>query len=232
MEKRNKTLNTINELVLENNEVIKNPTDILQELEQFYKKLYTKRSDVMSENFFMNTTLNHFKLSSEQQRSCEGEISFEECYISLHSMPTQKSPGSDGLPVEFYNVFWEEIGILMVNSLNYAFQRGFISDEQGRACVTLIPKHSKDPRYLKNWRPISLLNTDYKILTKCLARRLKGVLPDLISREQTGYLKGRYIGENIRLILDLINFCEKMQFLEAYSSYILRRLLIAWIGSF
>ena len=209
LEKRNKTQNTICELLLKNGEVTKNPTDILTELEHFYSDLYTKCNEVKSEHFFNTISFNYTKLSIDQQRSCEGLISLEECSRSLHSMPSQKSPGSDGLPVEFYKIFWDEVGTLVVNSFNYAFQRGFISDEQGRACITLIPKKSKDPRLIKNWRPIALLNTDYKILTKSIANRLKTVLPDLISHEQTGYLKGRYIGENVRLILDLINFCEK-----------------------
>ena len=103
---------------------------------------------------------------------------------------------------------WDEIGILVVNSFNHAFNLGHISDEQGRACITLIPKPSKDHRFLKNWRPIALLNTDYKIVAKSLANRMKVVLNDLISPEQTGFLKGRFIGENVRLILDLINHCD------------------------
>lgn len=103
---------------------------------------------------------------------------------------------------------WNEIGILVLNSFNKAIQNGHISDEQGRACITLIPKPSKDHRFLKNWRPIALLNVDYKIVAKSLARSLKQVLPDLISPEQTGFLKNRFIGENIRCILDLINYCD------------------------
>ena len=59
---------------------------------------------------------------------------------------------------------------------------------------------------MKNWRPISLLNTDYKIITNCIALRLKRVLPSIIHSDQTGFLKGRYIGENIRLVLDVIEY--------------------------
>ena len=68
----------------------------------------------------------------------------------------------------------------------------------------MIPKKNKDPLLLKNWRPISLLNTDYKLATKCIAKRLEKVLPYLIDGDQTGYIKGRFIGENIRLISDTI----------------------------
>ena len=72
----------------------------------------------------------------------------------------------------------------------------------------LILKKNKDRTILENLRPISLLNVDYKILTKVLARRLEKVLPKLISPDQTGYVKGRYIGENIRLIEDLMFYTE------------------------
>ena len=68
----------------------------------------------------------------------------------------------------------------------------------------MIPKKNKDPLLLKNWRFISLLNTDYKLATKCIAKRLEKVLPYLIDGDQTGYIKGRFIGENIRLISDII----------------------------
>ena len=74
--------------------------------------------------------------------------------------------------------------------------------------ITHIPKKDKSPLFLKNWRPISILNTDYKILTGCLATRIKKVLPSIISHDQCGFLHGRYIGECIRKVLDIISYCE------------------------
>ena len=180
----------------------------MNEIKKFYEDLFTKRKDINSFNFYSNLYLNHKKLSEEESASCEGPLTLNECTSSLNSMSLNKSPGSDGLPVEFYRTFWNEIGLLVTNSFNHAFRKGCLSDEQGRACITLIPKSSKDHRFLKNWRPIALLNVDYKIAAKCLANRMKVVLQDLISPEQTGFLKGRFIGENIRLILDLIDYCD------------------------
>ena len=72
----------------------------------------------------------------------------------------------------------------------------------------LIPKKGKDPKKVENLRPISLLNVLYKIVTKTIANRLAKVIPDLIHRDQTGFIKGRFIGENIRLILDIITETE------------------------
>jgi hypothetical protein len=85
-------------------------------------------------------------------------------------------------------------------------EKGEMSIDQRRGVINLIPKKDKDVRYLKNWRPISLLNTDYKILTKTLAVRLKMVLPSVIHPDQVAYLKGRYIGQNIRTIIDIMDY--------------------------
>ena len=96
-----------------------------------------------------------------------------------------------------YLKFWELLGQELVNSVNYAFEMGELSISQKRGIITLIPK--KD-----NWGPISLLNTDYKIATKAIAARIAKVLPSLIHGDQTGYIKGRFIGQNVRLIADII----------------------------
>ena len=74
----------------------------------------------------------------------------------------------------------------------------------------MLPKTGKDLRWLKNWRPLSLLNTDYKILAKIFARRLQVVLPNLIDEDQVAYIKGRYIGENIRKIVDIFEYTDKL----------------------
>ena len=84
-----------------------------------------------------------------------------------------------------------------------------LSISQRRGKISLIPKKSKGKTILENLRPISLLNVDYKILTKVIAKRIEKVLPTLINPDQTGYVKGRYIGENVRLIYDLIHYTDK-----------------------
>ena len=85
---------------------------------------------------------------------------------------------------------------------------GILSNDQRRGILNLTPKANKDLRFLRNWRPISILNTDYKILAKVLASRLQQVLPVLVNKDQVGYIKGRYIGENIRMIEDVMNYTE------------------------
>ena len=75
--------------------------------------------------------------------------------------------------------------------------------------MSLIPKSGKDLRYLKSWRPVTLLATDYKILAKALATRLQKVISDLVNHDQVGYIKGRYIGENVRIIDDMMIYTSK-----------------------
>ena len=79
-----------------------------------------------------------------------------------------------------------------------------MSITQRRGIVKLIPKKDAEPYLIKNWRPISLFICDYKIAAKAIANRLKQVLPKLIDNDQTGFLKGRSIAENIRLIDSII----------------------------
>ena len=62
---------------------------------------------------------------------------------------------------------------------------------------------------MSNWRPITLLNVDYKIVTRALAKRLQVIMTSIINSDQTGYVKGRYIGENIRLIEDVLRYTQK-----------------------
>ena len=153
---------------------------------------------VVKKTFMINDKL--------QAKLCEGIITEQECAEALRGMNNGKSPGSDGFTVEFFKVFWKDIKILLLESINYSFLQGELSVDQKRGIITLIPKKDKIRLLLKNWRPISLLNTDYKILTKCLAKRLHKVLPSLIDFDQTGFLQGRYIGENIRTVADLIDY--------------------------
>ena len=77
---------------------------------------------------------------------------------------------------------------------------------QRRGIIKLIPKKDTEPYFIKNRQPISLLNCDYKIAAKAIANRFKQVLPNLIDNDQTGFLKGRFIGENIRLIDSIIKY--------------------------
>ena len=123
-------------------------------------------------------------------------------------MQNNKSPGNDGLTKEFFVTFWEDIKDAFLNSCRTAKLKNKLSTSQRQAVIKLIEKKDKDKRFIKNWRPISLLNVDYKIISKALTSRLKKVLPDLISLQQTAYVGNRFIGESSRLIADIIEITD------------------------
>ena len=91
-----------------------------------------------------------------------------------------------------------------MESVNQAFHTKILSISQRQAVIKLIEKKDRDKRYISNWRPISLLNVDTKILSKAISNKLKTVLPTLISSQQTAYVKNRFIGESGRLISDIV----------------------------
>ena len=140
---------------------------------------------------------------------CEEKLTVKECFDTLLTMSNGKSPGNDGLTKEFYVCFWEDLDSLLVDTLNYAFQYSELSTSQRQAVITLIEKKGRDKRLIKNWRPISLINVDTKIASKNLAMRIKEFLPQLVDRGQTAYVKGRNIGESIRLTDDLLEYADK-----------------------
>ena len=109
-------------------------------------------------------------------------------------MESNKSPGSDGLPAEFYKaVFWNDVHHYLLNALNCAYAKGLLAITQRRGLITLLPKKNKPASFLKNCRPITLLNCDYKITTKSIASRVGKVIPRIINHDQTGFLKNRFM---------------------------------------
>jgi hypothetical protein len=105
-------------------------------------------------------------------------------------MATGKSPGLDGLPAEFYQRFWSLLGIDFVDVINFAYNHGQLSPSQRSGLITLIHKHG-DRLDMKNWRPITLLCVDYKIVAKAIANRLLGVIAKVTHSDQTCGVPGR-----------------------------------------
>ena len=107
-------------------------------------------------------------------------------------MKNGSAPGPDGIPVEFYKTFWPDVKFLFMNSLHCSHTVGILSPTQRQGTISLIHEGKdmvKDK--LTNWRPISLTNADYKIISKAMALRLKNVLPKSINQNQAGFVKGR-----------------------------------------
>ena len=197
-------------LTLDDGSDVTSQTEILTEVERFYKSLYQKNKDEIID-YDLNTVINANidKLSNSDRDSLEGKITLDEAAITLKNMSNNKSPGSDGFTAEFFKMFWKDLGHFVVRSLNYGYESGTLSQAQRQGIITCIPKDGKPKHFMKNWRPITLLNTIFKIASGTLANRIKTVLPRIINSDQTGFIPGRYIGENTRLIYDIMHYTEE-----------------------
>ena len=145
-------------------------------------------------------------LSDEESSSCEGLLTMEECGLALRGMASGKTPGSDGFPVEFYTTFWDTFWDL-VRTLNFAYVHGRLSISQCRGLIILLFKKG-DRLQTKNWRPISLLNIDYKFATWTMAGRLLAVIASVVSPDQTCGVPRYTISEIFALFRDTIAYAE------------------------
>ena len=155
----------------------------MSEIHSFHSELYDEKLGIQN-NYstcpFLQDTLSSPKLTNSMRETCEGQLTCSECFKVLSTFSNDKTPGNDGLTVEFYKIFWSEIGTFLVDSLNYAYFHGKLSNLQKQAVITLIEKKDKDKRWIKDWRPISLGNVDVKIGSKAIAKRLETLLPHII----------------------------------------------------
>ena len=113
-----------------------------------------------------------------------------------------------GTLLNFIIFLRKDIKHFVVRAINCIFENKELPVSQRLGVKSCLPKSDKPRQYLKNWRPITLLNVLYKIISGCISLRIRSVLDDLISDTQSGFLKGRYIGENTRFIYDLMSYTE------------------------
>jgi hypothetical protein len=145
LEKQRKSKTHVRKIINSNAEEITNPKEILKEIENFYGNIFSRKNTRTEEECIKYIgQLNTPKLTNEERQKCEGPLKLQECYESLTKMGNDKTPGNDGLTKEFYIAFWNILGKDMVNSLNYSFEKGFLSTTQRQVTVTLLEKPNKD----------------------------------------------------------------------------------------
>ncbi|WP_419584354.1 reverse transcriptase domain-containing protein, partial [Thiolapillus sp.] len=212
LEKRHYTSKIIRKIEKKDGTFVTEQDDIVKETKSFYESLYMQEdqiNDVNLEDLIQEHEENIPKLTEKQRNDLEGLISKEEVLSTLKRMKNGTSPGSDGFTVEFYKFFWNDLGSFLVRAINESFKKESLSSPQKEGIITLLPKGDKPRQFLKNWRPITLLNVSYKIASGCIANRIKRILPDIIHSDQTGFVSGRCISENTRLLYDVIHYTEK-----------------------
>lgn len=203
LEKKNGQKKFIHALRAESGVVFFNPIDIRERAVCFYKSLYSSESIAeldTNDVFFQDLP----QVSKEANaKLCRG-LSLGELYEALNGMESGKAPGIDGLPVDFYKSFWTELGRDLLSVLNESLAEGLLPLSCRRAVLTLLPKKG-DLTDIKNWRPVSLLCSDYKLLSKVLAIRLAKVVNQVIHPDQSYCIPDRSIFDNISIVRDIFD---------------------------
>jgi hypothetical protein len=138
----------------------------------------------------------HETVTANMRDGLLAEFTREEIHEALKSMPQQKAPGSDGYTADFYQFHWDTVGGEVCDAALQFFNSIKMEGNLNATNIVLIPKKS-NPCSVTDFRPISLCNVLYKIISKVLANRLKGVLPHVISQSQSAFISGRLITDNI-----------------------------------
>lgn len=128
----------------------------------------------------------------------------EEVKRAVFETNPQKCPGPDGMSAFFYQHFWESVGCDITEMVRRFFRDGVLEDGINNTNICLIPK-KLNANKLVNFRPISLCNVAFKIITKILAKRLKRILPSIISETQAAFIVGRIIPDNIMIAHELLH---------------------------
>uniref|UniRef100_A0A3B3WIQ9 Reverse transcriptase domain-containing protein n=1 Tax=Poecilia mexicana TaxID=48701 RepID=A0A3B3WIQ9_9TELE len=192
------------------NKVTYKNIEIRKSFEKYYQKLYAlKEQDGLEKT---NALLNGLLLptvSNEQNEILTKNITIQEIEKAINKLKPNKSPGPDGFNADWYKIYLKDLSPVLLRTFNWVLNGGQIPPSWKETMITVIPKEGKDRLDCSNYRPISLLNQDYKIFTSILAKRLELILPGIINLDQTGFIKNRRTRDNIRRTLNVINHIKK-----------------------
>ena len=188
-----------------NNNIVTSSDGIATECTRYYKTLLTQQS--VDKVAWAQLVENLPSLPPEESNSCEGNITYAECWQAISAMADHKSPGCDGLPAEFYKLLFPIFGDVFIDSINNNV--GLMSPSQRIGLITLLCKDPDHSDELGNWRPISLLNVDYKIISKVLVNRFKKVAPSIIGQEQSCGIANRSIFDNMHFLRNVFDYCQE-----------------------
>ena len=198
--------NAMKLLLDQNNKCCDTPFTMIRCVNDFYQELFSTQgvNNVQLENILNSTKTTTF--DDEIIEDLNQDISERELFAALSEMNQNKSPGLDGLTVEFYLQYWPILKDDFTEVVSSCNNFDTLPKSMNIALVRLIFKNRGERSDLKNWRPISLLNVDYKIIAKTLSKRLQKIMPYIVNDDQTCGVKGRNINDNLLILRDVIDY--------------------------
>lgn len=144
-------------------------------------------------------------IGEQQNKDIMAEITAEELNKAISRLKANKAPGSDGYPSEWYKLFKPQIIPMLLNCLNHTLRTGEAPQSWREAVISIIPKEGKDKKECSSYRPISVLNVDYKLFASILSKRLESIVPELMDLDQTGFVLNRQTQDNLRRTLQVMS---------------------------
>ena len=168
------------------NKLVTDSKAILGLQERFYSKLYKKDPQTSFE--CDNDT--DIRLSEKMRDSLSSHFSIEEVQRAIKGLPNGKTCGNDGLPIEFFKLFWNKISEIYMGMLEEVYCDKLLHKTARIGVINMIPKQQKNTKFLRHLRPITLLQSDYKIIEKIIANRLEPAMEQIVNCDQRGFMKG------------------------------------------
>ena len=197
--------NIMKRLKQDDGKIIEEETQIRVQVRDYYRKIHKRKENLdIGGVFLQGFCVTNEVADHENELLCEN-ITEQELKQALKETKSGKAPGKDGLGYQFYKLFYSEISETLLGAMNEMIKKG-ADKTQTLAVITLVPKKG-DPEKLENWRPISLLPCDTRLVSKILTNRLKKIIGKILGETQYGGIKGRKIQHILRMLRDL--FLEK-----------------------
>ncbi|KAK2369496.1 hypothetical protein QL285_082627 [Trifolium repens] len=190
----------IEKLKNEENETITGQQNLCEVAKRYFQELFTPKGGVLEPVLSLISP----RVSGEDNASLEAPITKEEICVALFQMHPNKSPGPDGFNPAFYQNFWDMCGDEVFTAVKEWLEKGYFPSSMNETNICLIPK-CDNPSSMKDFRPISLCNVLYKVVSKLLENRLKVVLDKYIFEEQSAFVEGRSIIDNALIAIEIIH---------------------------